>query len=97
MPPIAPNQHKKIHVRIMAIIVLLVAGAGAYFLMIHKQQQRDRFLEKQQAILNRLGESSASIPRLSPSAQANLLSKQTNTNQPSSETVTDTLTSGLPK
>ncbi len=91
MPPIAENQHKKVHTRIMAILVLLIVGAGAYFLMIKNQQQKDQFLIEQYAILGRLGESSTDIPRLSSSVQAELLSKGTNENQPSESVITDTL------
>ena len=92
-----PEAYKHLHTRVIAIILLLIIGAGGYFLMIRQQQRKDNFVTEQQAILQRLGESSSDIPRLSPSAQANLLSKQTNTNQPSEETITNTLKSGLSK
>lgn len=91
MPPISADKHKKIYTRIIAIALLLIVGAGAYMVMIRHQQQKDRFLSEQQAILDRLGESSKDIPRLSPSAQADLLSKGTNENQPSETLITNTL------
>ncbi len=92
-----PEAYKHLHTRVIAIILLLVVGAGAYLLMIKHQQQKDNFMQDQQAILNRLGDSSTTIPRLSTDAQADLLSKRTNTNQPSASEVNGALTTGLPK